>query len=262
MGADPQPSTSRRDLLFLILGGFFLTNAILGEVTGGKLFIAPGSKGLTEGGVALSIGVLMWPVVFITTDLVNEYFGKAGVRRLTWLGLAMISYAFLVLRLALWLPFETPPFGVQFAAFEEVVATSTWMIVGSLLAFVTSQILDLTLFQAFKARTGSRMLWLRATGSTAVSQLLDSYVVAIVGFVVPGKATLGQIVPLAGANYLYKLSIAVLITPLLYLAHAAIDGWLAGEPKDAGPADWQAKPPLTAQSPPGPPVPNPPIPGV
>lgn len=252
---DAQVSTSRRDLLFLTLGGFFLTNAILGEVTGGKLFVAPGSKGLVDGGVALSIGVLMWPVVFITTDLVNEYFGEAGVRRLTWLGLAMISYAFLVLRLALWLPFETPPFGVPLDAFEKVVSTSTWMIVGSLLAFVSSQILDLTLFQAFKARTGSSMLWLRATGSTAVSQLVDSYVVAIVGFVVPGQATLGQVVPLAGANYLYKLSIAILITPLLYLAHAAIDRWLAGEPKAEAP-------PLTGQAPPGPPVPNPPIPGV
>jgi uncharacterized integral membrane protein (TIGR00697 family) len=255
---DAKVTTSRRDLLFLVLGGFFLTNAILGEVTGGKLFVAPGSKALVDGGVALSIGVTMWPVVFITTDLVNEYFGKAGVRRLTWLGLAMISYAFLVLRLALWLPFETPPYGVPFDAFEKVVSTSTWMIVGSLLAFVTSQILDLTLFQALKARTGSRLLWLRATGSTAVSQLVDSYVVAIVGFVVPGQATLAQVVPLAGANYLSPLTIAVLITPVLYLAHAWIDGWLAGEPT---PQDWPAKTPLTAPSPPGPPVANPPIPG-
>lgn len=250
---DAKVQTSRRDLLFLILGGFFLTNAILGEVTGGKLFVAPGSQSIFGREVILSIGVVMWPVVFITTDLVNEYFGKAGVRRLTWLGVAMISYAFLVLRLAI--PVKTPPFGVSFEAFQEVFGTSSWMIVGSLLAFITSQVLDIAIFGAFKARTGSAMLWLRATGSTAVSQLVDSYVVGIVGFVVPGKATLGEIMPVCGSNYLYKLTIAVLITPLLYLAHAAIDGWLAGDPQPEAP-------PLTGKAPPGPPVPDPPIPAV
>jgi uncharacterized integral membrane protein (TIGR00697 family) len=268
---DAKVSISRRDLLFLTLAGFFLTNAILGEVTGGKLFVAPGGEALRKDGVVLSIGVLMWPVVFLTTDLVNEYFGKAGVRRLTWLGLAMISYAFVVLRLCLWVPFQSPGFGVSYDHFQGVFGTSTWMIVGSLLAFVTSQIIDIAIFSAFKARTGQTLLWLRATGSTAVSQLVDSYVVGLVGFWVPSvlgfgdpehPVTLGLILPVCGFNYLYKLLIAVLITPLLYVAHAAIDRWLAGGPKPTGVADWPGKPPLTAQAPPGPPVPNPPIPGV
>ncbi|HET9062011.1 MAG TPA: VUT family protein, partial [Candidatus Binatia bacterium] len=89
--------SSRRDVLFLILGGFFLTNAILGEVIGGKLFFLgdPAFQvdlgWFTFGPFVMSVGVIPWPVVFLTTDLVNEYYGTRGVRRLTFLGIGMVS---------------------------------------------------------------------------------------------------------------------------------------------------------------------------
>lgn len=222
------PTSTRRDLLFLVLGGFFLTNALLGEVTGGKLFVAPGSQAVFGHDVILSIGVLMWPVVFVTTDLVNEYFGREGVRRLTFLALFMIGYAFVVLFLALAVP--TASIGVPGQSFQDVFGTSLWMIVGSLLAFATSQLIDVLLFSAFRARTGPALLWLRATGSTVVSQLVDSFVVGFVGFVVPGKLSLGDFLPIGAANYAYKVVIALLATPVIYAAHAAIDRWLAGDP--------------------------------
>src|SRR5512145_1206583 len=90
------PVQSRKDAVYLVLAGFFITNAILGELTGGKLF--------SLGSFTMSIGVIPWPVVFIATDLINEYFGRDGVRRLTLLTIALIVYAFVVLYVAIQVP--------------------------------------------------------------------------------------------------------------------------------------------------------------
>lgn len=230
-------STSRRDLVYFILGGFFLTNAILGELTGGKLFSMPavglGWLGLKE--VVLSIGVIPWPVVFITTDLINEYFGQPGVRRLTFLAVGMISYSFLVLLFEIQVPaWESSP--VPHGMFARVFGQSMWIIVGSLAAFLIAQLLDVLIFQAFKRRTGRRMLWLRATGSTVFSQLVDTFIVLFVGFrlpsllMVPGyELSWEKFVQVAVGNYSYKLVIAILITPIIYIVHGLIDRFLERE---------------------------------
>lgn len=226
---------SRRQLVFFILGGFFLTNAILAELTGGKLFVPPTiDLGFAKfEGVVLSIGVLLWPVVFITTDLINEYYGKRGVRLLTFLTVAMVSLCFILLFLADRVPaWEKSP--VSEEAFSEVFNQSRWIIVGSLTAFVFSQLVDVLVFTSFRRWTQGRFLWLRATGSTVVSQLVDSYIVAYIGFVVPGKLAFWDCMGLATNNYAFKLTIAILVTPLIYLGHALIDRFLAkDESQDA-----------------------------
>jgi len=226
---------TRRDFVFFVLGGFFLTNAILGELTGGKLFAVPapflGWLGLRE--VVLSIGVVPWPVVFITTDLVNEYFGKTGVRRLTFLAVGMIAYSFVVLYLMLPIPtWERSPVSAE--SFHAVFGQSMWIIVGSIVAFLIAQLVDVGVFWFVRRRTGHRLLWLRATGSTAVSQLVDTFVILFIAFVIPGKLTGGEFLRLAVGNYSYKLLIAVLITPLIYLAHRGIDSYLKKEDDDEG----------------------------
>ncbi|MEK6675331.1 MAG: queuosine precursor transporter [Planctomycetota bacterium] len=227
---------TRRDLVFFVLGGFFLTNAIVAELTGGKLFTVPG---FTLGTwkldpIVLSIGVIPWPVVFITTDLINEYFGKPGVRKLTFLAVGMILYTFLLLFATMCVPaWESSP--VSDVNFSAVFGQSMWIIVGSITAFLLAQLLDVIIFQAVKQRTGHRLLWLRATGSTLISQIIDTFVVGFIAFVVPhllnpekGLA-FAKFVPLAFGNYTYKLIIAVLITPIIYLVHGVIDRYLAGE---------------------------------
>lgn len=231
---------TRKEWVYFILGGFFLTNAILGELTGGKLFSMPayglGWLGLDT--VVLSIGVIPWPVVFITTDLINEYFGREGVRRLTFLAVGMITYAFLVLLLAIQVPaWESSP--VPHDMFARVFGQSLWIIVGSLVAFLIAQLLDVTLFQIVKHHTGGRLLWLRATGSTVVSQLVDTFVVLFVGFRLPSilgvpgyDLTWEKFVQVAVGNYSYKLLIAILITPLIYLVHGIIDRYLDRDPDE------------------------------
>lgn len=226
--------TTRKQWVYFVLGGFFLTNAILGELTGGKLFSLPayglGWLGLDT--VVLSIGVIPWPVVFITTDLINEYFGHAGVRRLTFLAVGMICYAFLILFAAIHVPaWESSP--VPHDMFARVFGQSMWIIVGSLAAFLIAQFLDVAIFQMFKHRTGGRMLWLRATGSTVFSQMVDTFVVLFVGFRLPAilgvsgyELTWGKFAQVALGNYSYKLLIAILITPLIYVIHGIIDRYL------------------------------------
>lgn len=228
---------TRRQFVYFVLGGFFLTNALLGELTGGKLFAVPElNLGLFRlPSVVLSIGVIPWPVVFITTDLINEYFGRAGVRRLTFLAVAMISYSFIILYLEMLVPAaEGSPVGD--AEFSRVFGQSMWIIFGSLVAFLLAQLLDVFIFQALKRRTGSRLLWLRATGSTVVSQLIDTLVILFIAFRVPtllkieGHSMSGEMfLRLAAGNYGYKVAIAILITPVIYLAHAMIDSYLAGD---------------------------------
>lgn len=214
---------TRRQLVFFILGGFFLTNAVIAELTGGKLFEIPVS--IFGSNVVLSIGVLMWPVVFLTTDLINEYFGKPGVRKLTFLAVGMITYAFLVLFAAIRVPTwsESP---VTYEAFQMVFGQSQWIIVGSLVAFLTSQFVDVFVFSLVKKATGKRMLWMRATGSTVISQIIDTFLVGYIAFVIPGKLTLPNLIKLSLGNYLFKLSVAIVITPLIYLAHGLIDNYL------------------------------------
>jgi len=221
----------RRELVFFVLGGFFLTNAIVAELTGGKLFTLPawGLGWLNLDTVTLSIGVIPWPIVFITTDLVNEYFGKAGVRRLTYLAVAMIAYAFVVLYLAMLVPaWKDSP--VSDAEFRAVFGQSMWIIVGSITAFLVAQLLDVVIFLAVRQRTGGRLLWLRATGSTVISQMVDTFLVGFIAFVIPERLTFAQFIPLAVGNYTFKLLIAVLITPLIYLGHRLIDRYLEAEP--------------------------------
>jgi len=207
----------RRDRLFVVLAGIFVTNAILGELIGGKL--------ISVGPFAMSVGVLPWPVVFLTTDLVNEYFGRAGVRRLTLVTVALIVYAFAVVFAAMGLPAASfSP--VDDASFARVFGQSLWIIVGSVAAFSVSQLVDVVVFWFVRHRTGGRRLWLRATGSTAVSQLVDTFVILAIAFWLPGTLTFAEFLRLAAANYAYKLLIAVAITPLLYAAHAGIDRYL------------------------------------
>lgn len=174
--------------------------------------------------LAASVGVLMWPVVFVTTDLINEYFGRRGVRLLTFMTVLMIAYVFVVLYFSQQLP--TAPYGVDETSFNKVFGQSRWIIVGSMTAFAVSQIIDVAVFHAFRKRTGRGMLWLRSTGSTVVSQMIDSIIVLYIGLALPLGWSLSVFWTTAVANYTIKLVVAILMTPVIYLIHGMIDRYL------------------------------------
>lgn len=215
---------SRRDIVFLILAGFFVANALLGEIIGVKLILLPIDLPWV-GRPAASIGVIVWPVVFLSTDLINEYFGREGVRRLTLVTIFLISYAFLVMYASMKIPAASfSPVGDE--VFSQVFGQSLWIIVGSLCAFALSQLIDVAVFWFFRSKTNGKLLWLRATGSTVISQFVDSFVIIAIAFWLPGKVKTSDFLMVAATNYSYKLAIAVLLTPLIYFFHNAIDKFL------------------------------------
>ncbi|MBU6325425.1 MAG: queuosine precursor transporter [Bacteroidetes bacterium] len=253
MSADSQSikavSSEKKNLLFLLLAGFFLTNALLAEFIGVKIFSAERTLGLPDAGFRilgytlnfqLTAGVILWPVVFVITDIVNEYFGKKGVQRLTMMAIALIVYAFIMVRLAIWL---TPAdWWAQSAstkglrdlnqAYSQVFGQGLFIIIGSLCAFLIGQVVDAGIFRALRMRTGAKAIWLRATGSTLVSQLLDSYVVLLIAFYWGADWPLSQVLAVGTMGYIYKFSVAILLTPVLYFVHHRIDRFLGKELSD------------------------------
>jgi hypothetical protein len=236
--------------LYIILSGIFLTNAILAEMIGVKIFSAERTLGVEPAQVKLldnfildfnlTAGVVIWPVVFITTDIINEYFGKKGVRRISFLTVYFISYVFLVIWAVTLLPpadfwmnvNATDESGIPFDinyAFNKIFRQGAGIIIGSLIAFLVAQLTDVFIFQRLRRYTGAKMIWLRATGSTLVSQLIDSFIVLGVAFYLFGNWSLAQVISVGIINYIYKFAVAILITPLLYLAHYLIDQYLGQE---------------------------------
>ena len=234
--------------LFLILGGFFIANAMIAEFMGVKIFSLEDSLGVnrarinlfgSEFSFHLTAGVLLWPVVFIMTDIINEYYGSKGVRFLSYLTIGLISYAFLMFNGAINLrPSEYFTIGNGIpdadAAYRGIFGQGLWIIIGSIIAFLIGQLLDVLVFHRIKRVTGEKNIWLRATGSTLVSQLVDSFIVLFIAFYVGRKIqsgqgdpwTLHQVAVTGTGNYIYKFAMAILLTPVIYLLHGWIEKYL------------------------------------
>lgn len=212
---------SKKDLVFIILAGIFITNAVTAELIGGKL--------IQIGPFVMSIGILPWPIVFLTTDLINEYFGKQGVKKLSYITAGLIAYSFMVLFLAISIPAAKGISPVNDEQFYAVFGQSMWIIVGSIIAFLVSQLIDVTVFSYFKNKTGNKMIWLRTTGSTVISQLFDSFIVLGIAFWLPGKINSETFVSSALTGYTFKLGTAIALTPLIYLGHHLIKKYLTEE---------------------------------
>ena len=234
---------SRKNTLFMVLGMVFLTNAIVAEFIGAKIFSLEKSFNLPPfqiqlfGGVFnfdMTAGVILWPIVFVLTDIINEYFGKKGVQRLSWIAAILLVYSFIAVRVAMWL--EGADFWIgsgkssgltdMSQAFNAVFGQGLMIIMGSLVAFLIGQLVDAYIFKKLKDRTGDKFIWLRATGSTAISQFIDSYVVLVIAFYLGGNYDLLWVIQVGTLNYIYKLGMAVVLLPVLYGVHVQIDRYL------------------------------------
>jgi len=237
----------KKTKLFIILGSFFITNAIVAEFIGAKIFSLEDSLGIKPFDFSilgfdhlsfqLTCGVLLWPVVFVMTDIINEYYGKKGVRLLSYIAAAMIAYAFIMVYMAMqsspadwWVKSQnTRGIPDMQHAYSAVFGQGLWIIIGSLVAFLFGQLIDAWVFHLIKTSSGNRYLWLRSTGSTLVSQLIDSFVVLFIAFYIGSDWSLKQVLAIGLMNYIYKFGVAVAITPLLYILHNAIDKYLGEE---------------------------------
>lgn len=242
-----RPLHDRAVLLFITLAVFFCGNAVLAELIGVKIFALEDTLGIAPlnwnlfgqtGSLSFTAGTLLWPVVFIMTDTINEFFGKRGVRFISWLTVAVIVYGFVFAYAAIALVPATWWVGAMAgqgvpdyqAAFAAVFGQGMWTIAGSVVAFLLGQLIDVAVFHRIRRATGERHVWLRATGSTAVSQLFDSFVVIWIAFVLgPQQWPTSLFLAVSSVNYVYKMGFAVALIPLLYLMRRAITGYLGVE---------------------------------
>lgn len=241
--------------LFIILGGFLIANALIAEIIGVKIFSLEKTLGFAplqiqlfgnDLSVNLTAGVLLWPVVFIMTDIINEYYGMKGVRFLSWLTAGLIAFAFIVFYGAMKLTpadfFITSKQGSGVPdmekAYNSVLGQGGFIIIASITAFLLGQIIDVFVFHRIKKVTGEKKIWLRATGSTLVSQFIDSFVVLFIAFYIGTRVNssgndfvwpFSLFIAVGIVNYIYKFIIAILLTPVIYLVHGWIEKYLGHE---------------------------------
>jgi len=233
--------------VFTVISAFFVANALIAECIGGKIFSLEALLGIDpvnmtimgETGLSFSLtcGVLLWPLEFIVTDIVNEYYGPRAVKRISYTAVFLIGYAFVMFYFAMG---TTPPAwwvaskqdqGIpdMQVAFSAIFGQGMWIIFGSLTAFLIGQIVDVFVFHRIKRATGEKWIWLRATGSTLVSQFIDSFVVLFIAFKIGNGWSWQKVLAICLVNYTYKFTMAFLLTPVIYLAENRIDAYLGHE---------------------------------
>lgn len=241
--------TNKKNILFIILCGFFITNAVTAEIIGSKIFSLEAVLGLQPAQINIlgfkldfnmSAGVLNWPIVFIISDIINEYFGVKGVKLISYITTILIAYTFFVLYGAAALPpadfwvdlnktdAEGYPLNIN-NAYSIILNSGMGIIIGSIVAFLVGQIVDAYVFKRLRLVTKNKHIWLRATGSTIFSQLIDSFIVIFIAFYLFGNWDIKQILAVGSVNYIYKFVVAILVTPLIYLLHYIIDRFLGKE---------------------------------
>lgn len=233
--------------LFIAITAFFVANALIAECIGGKIFSLEKLFGfepvnftiLGYGGLSFSLtcGVLLWPLEFVITDIVNEYYGPKAVKRISYTAVALISYAFIMFYVSIhipsadWWPASKKQDGIDDlqVAFNGIFGQGMWIIFGSLVAFLVSQLVDVFVFHKIKKITGEKKIWLRATGSTLVSQLIDSFIVLTIAFKFGNNWTWKQVIAVCCMNYMYKATVAILLTPVIYWAEKRIEKYFGSQ---------------------------------
>jgi queuosine precursor transporter len=240
--------------LFIILAGIFITNTLIAEFIGVKIFSLESTLGWEPAAIKLfgnsysfnlTCGVLLWPVVFVMTDIINEYYGPKGVRFLSWMTIILIAFGFLMVFGAMntspnpWWGSSKKETGIEdmAVAFNGIYGQGLGIIIASMTAFLIAQLVDVFVFHKIKKATGEKKIWLRATGSTLVSQLIDSFVVLIIAFYLYPKLVKGQgepwpfdqLIAICIVNYIYKFIVAILLTPVIYFVHNRIEKYLGHE---------------------------------
>ena len=233
--------------LFLGFLAFFVANALIAECIGGKIFSLEKLFGFNPVSFRffgqdnlsfnLTCGVLLWPLEFIMTDIINEYYGPKAVKQISITAVILISYAFIMFYSSMSIPaadwWKVSKTGEGIPdmqlAFAGVFGQGMWIILGSIVAFMVSQIVDVTIFHKIKKITGEKKVWLRATGSTLVSQLIDSFIVLIIAFKIGSNWSWAQVLAIGCMNYIYKSTVAVLLTPVIYLSERKIEKYLGKE---------------------------------
>ncbi|MEO8550153.1 MAG: queuosine precursor transporter [Kofleriaceae bacterium] len=231
--------------LFITLVAVFMTCLVVGDLIGGKLtsFYLFGHEWV------FSAGQIAFPITFILTDIINEFYGRAVVRRVTFLAFFMVGLTFCIIYLSAQLPWASfaqdakwdEAGGVTPHVFSIVFTQATRIQLASMIAFLIGNLIDIWVFFLLKKLTGNKHLWLRSTGSTAVSQLVDTVVIS--AFIWIGKVGFERYVTIVITSYVVKLLAAIVVTPVIYAVHDVIEKKYNIHPAPADVASADLDPP-------------------
>lgn len=189
----------------ILLTGLFVTALIAANIIAAKLFVL--------GSVVLTVGIITYPITFLLTDTISEVWGKQWAKRTVWYGFFGSIIGMAYLQLAAVLPH--PPFWTGQEAFAQTVALVPRITIAGLLTYLVSQHHDVWAFHFWKRVTGEKHLWLRNNLSTAVSQFIDSVLFVTLAFT--GTMPLEGLISLVLGQYVFKLLLAFVDTPMCYL---------------------------------------------
>jgi uncharacterized integral membrane protein (TIGR00697 family) len=208
--------------LYVYMGAIFVACLLLGDIVGGKTIATPLGP--------ISVGIIPFRVTFLLTDVVNDFYGRKGATFLTWLGFWMAALAYVVLQISTYLHADPSTYFTQ-TEFAKVFGGSAQLFIASIVAYLLGQILDIHVFQFWKALTQSRHLWLRATGSTVLSQVIDTVTINVIFWRWTVSKDWSWIGYKAGREYLIKLVIAIALTPAVYAVHTFVVKVMKIEPE-------------------------------
>ncbi len=165
-------------------------------------------------GLTTTLGNLLYASVFLATDLLGEFHGKAEARKGVFLGFVTLIMATGYMQVALL--FTPAPDDFIQPHLAEIFGLQLRVALASIAAYLVSQLHDVWAFHLLKAKTGGKHLWLRNTISTLASQFLDSAIFCVLAFwgVFPWNVWWEILL----TTYLFKGVVAVLDTPFIYLA--------------------------------------------
>lgn len=231
--------------LYMWLSAVSVTFLLVGDLLGVKLFKIPLGFSFSVpwsdapiDAITHTCGMLTFPLTFLITDLANEYYGRKAARRIVYLSFAMGFVSFAAMNVALAMPHWDVPFNVAAGSFSDVFANSRVMFMASISAYLIGSLSDVVLFSWLKRLTGGKMVWLRATGSTVVSQFIDSFVVTYLAFglgrqLFPSGTDpmpFPEILKTAATGYMLKFVIAIAITPAIYLGRYLVQRYIGLKP--------------------------------
>lgn len=222
----------RAEQVYLLLAGIFLGALVMTNAIAGKFFVLFGQE--------LSCGIIAYPVTFLATDLISELYGRRRAGLVVKVGFVVSVFVTLVV----WIAGQAPIFDrspVDQTSFMTVFGLLPGIVLGSMVAYLTAQLVDVHVFEFWRDLTDGRHLWLRNNGSTIFSQLVDTVLVVTIALVIwPQMDATPETTPIAWdvwwgivlGQYLFKIGIALLDTPLFYLLTDRLGRWIEASAED------------------------------
>lgn len=215
-----------RERMFLVLAAIFLTSLVMANIIGITKFV-------TVFGLTIPVGMIAYPITFLATDLISEFYGRRRASFLVWVGLGMNAFMLLIMTIgfyaspdAIWsegiLKGDNPDAVNTYATVYGYMVRGT---IASMIAYLIAQLTDVHLFHFWKELTGGKHLWLRNNGSTMISQILDT--IAVISITLYPTHSFGDIVSIIISGYLFKFFVALVDTPLFYAGVRLLKGRLA-----------------------------------